>query len=101
VFWHRKSVQQSDDTLRTLKNSIEDLQSDVRRLRGEWEDALDRFERIMGRLNKRAQRDAPPPPADGVGRPVRVNGAPEAEVPADPLDEVLIRRSGRRWPPGS
>lgn len=93
MFWHRKPVQGSEDTLRTLNGRIDDLEAALRRIKVEWEDVLDRFERLMGRLNKRTQRDRPAaePEAPVNDRSVVPQGYP---------DVVAIRRSGSRGPTG-
>lgn len=93
MFWHRKPAQVSEDTLRTVNGRIDDVEASLRRIKVEWEDVLDRFERMMGRLNKRAQRD----------RPAAEPEAPlndRSPSPSGVLDVVAIRRSGGRGPGG-
>jgi len=93
VFWHRTKVQGSDDTLATLKKSIEDTEARFRRLEGEWLDTLERINRALGRLAKRAQRAEEPEPGSPEALPLHT-----ASVDHDP---VLLRRSGRTRPGGS
>lgn len=47
------------DSLGTVTRRLDDMESDLKRLRLEWNDVLDRLERIAGRLAKRAQRETP------------------------------------------
>jgi len=75
-----------EDRLGTLTRRLDDAESKVRTLTTEWLDTLDRIERILGRLTKRAQRaDAPP----DVASP-QVNG----ETAEDPVQRIIrIRRN--------
>jgi hypothetical protein len=50
-FWNRH------DDLRTLERRIDDLESAFRRLQAEWVDVYERFKRIAGRIDKRAERE--------------------------------------------
>lgn len=77
----------------TVKARLEELESGHRRIKVEWEDVLDRMERMMGRLNKRAQRDAPAAAANGTAHG-------ESESTPSPADMVRLRRSGRGGPGG-
>jgi hypothetical protein len=70
----------------TWRERLGDVESDLKRIRVEWEDTLDRFERIMGRLNKRAQRETAQEEAPATP-------APPARAPVP--DEVAIRRRMR------
>lgn len=87
MLWGRKKVQESEDTQRTLERRIDEVESVLRRIKVEWEDVLDRLERMMGRLNKRAQRDATPEPANNTVTPS-----------PSPMDVVLRRRAGHARP---
>lgn len=95
LWWkRRKKVDVEEDIPATFSERLADIESDHRRIRGEWEDALDRFERIMGRLNKRAQREQqveepPEPPA-----PAPRNG------PVDPGFQREMAIRGRIRPGG-
>lgn len=92
MWWRRKRVQESDDTLRTLSGRIDEMESSLRRVKVEWEDVLDRMERVMGRLNKRSQREAVSPPANSTDT--------EAHSERSTVDMVQLRRSGRGGPRG-
>lgn len=79
--WPWTASRQPDQT---LLNRIDDLESTVRRLKVEWEDVLDRLERIMGRLNKREQR---------ARSPVEARTEGEATNGMDPISlKVWARR---------
>ncbi len=46
-------------TRRKLKDAVErleNLERDAKRLRGEWDDAYDRLQKLVGRFTKRAQQ---------------------------------------------
>ena len=84
------------DTCRTLAARLDDVESRLKLLTGEWNDVLDRLDRMVGRVVKRAQRDGAPsliPPADGG--PV----APAAAVGAA-MAQVLARRLRKTGPAG-
>lgn len=49
--WTRREPAQDD-----LRTRVADLESDIRRLRAEWTDVLDRFLRLDERQRKRAER---------------------------------------------
>lgn len=44
------------DRLGTLSRRLDDVESEVRRIRVEWRDVLDRLDRLAGRIAKRQQR---------------------------------------------
>lgn len=84
-----------DDRLSTALRRLDDAESQLRLLKTEWLDTLDRLERIAGRLAKRAERD---------GRSVLAAETPAAPDQAPPpvsraLADVLRRRA-RHSPPG-
>ena len=85
--WSKSETQETRDRLGTLSSRVDDLESTARKLRVEWHDVLDRLERVMGRLNKRAQRAA------------EAADVEEAAPPNPILDEVAKRRA-RLSPPG-
>jgi len=74
---------EAEDRLGTLSRRLDDCESKVRMLTGEWTDTLDRIDRQVGRLAKRQARDAV---AAEVGPQDQANGH-------GPLDEVELRRS--------
>lgn len=89
-----------DDRLATLSRRLDDVESKCRTLGLEWQDVLDRLERLAGRVAKRGQRDGAALLAPG--------DAPEAPpaTPAPPagsraLADVLKRRSVRAPPGGN
>lgn len=100
--FRRKTSIDGEDTLRTVRARLEDAEETVRKLRAEWVDVLDRFERIAGRITKRAQRDAepeeepaPPPVVRGTIIQPRTNGATDPKSAS-----ILARRHGLRVRPG-
>lgn len=52
--WKRK---EKGDTPATDGGRLAEVESQVRMLKGEWLDTLDRMERLAGRLAKRAERE--------------------------------------------
>lgn len=52
--WKRK---EKSDTPATDGGRLAEVESQVRMLKGEWLDTLDRMERLAGRLAKRAERE--------------------------------------------
>ena len=77
-----------------LRNEQKEIKSDYRRLETEWLSTHDKFKQIMGRLNKRAEREPDTPP-DPPGGP---NG-PEPAGPYDHLDPIskgIMERRSRR-----
>lgn len=87
--WFKKKRIEEEDRLATLARRLDDAESQVRMLKTEWLDTLDKLERLTGRLAKRAQRDAPAP----------VNGAEEPHQAPMP-DVVALRRSRMVNPAG-
>ena len=59
--WNRKLLER----IGALEKRLDALETAPKVLRNEWEDVLDRMNRVMGRLNarvKRAEKDEPPEP---------------------------------------
>ena len=77
-----------EDRLRTLSGRIDDVESDLRRVRVEWRDVLDRLDRMAGRLRKRLEREA----AAAVEEQPTVEEQPESEFDR----EMRLRRGARR-----
>ena len=79
---------------RELLDRLEKQQSELKLIRGEWHDTLDRINRLTGRLAKREQLDRPAeehvPNANGTKKEI------------DPISaQILARRSaGRGLLPG-
>ncbi len=53
--------------LRTLEEGMEALQRKVKGLETEWNETLDKFNRLHGRIAKRAQLDSRRAPSNGEG----------------------------------
>lgn len=90
-WWSRKETPETRDRLGTLSARLDDVESSVRKLRVEWQDVVDRLERIMGRMNKRAARQA------------QAEAEAEAEVeapPSHPVDDEVTKRRTRLFGPG-
>jgi hypothetical protein len=51
------------DELRTVREQVLDLQSEVKRLRAEWEDMFEKLCRRDDRIRKRQEREPAPDPA--------------------------------------
>jgi hypothetical protein len=88
---------QEGRALREVTERLESCERQLKQLRIEWEDAYDRLRHVMGRLNKRAAREAEDggapqtnnQPADpGLGRPMTAREAA--------LWEIAKRRGGQR-----
>ncbi len=79
------SPRRDAEDLGTLSRRVEDLETDRKKLRIEWDDVLDRLERIAGRLAKRTQRESAlltgPGPQDGA-----------AAAALSPIEEQVRRR---------
>ena len=77
------------EALRKLEGRLEDLESNFRRLRGEWSDWYEKMLSLAGRVRKRAEREAGVSPDPG----------PAGEAPVSrAMSEVMKRRSPRRGP---
>ena len=85
-----KRASTEDDRLATLSRRLDDAESKIRMLTGEWQDTLDRMERILGRLNKRAARAEAPAP-----EPEPVNGHDHSEA-----ERIVALRRSRVARPG-
>ncbi len=79
------SPRRDADTVATLSRRVEALETDRKTLRIEWDDVLDRLERLAGRLAKRTQRES----AVLTG-PERQDGA--APAPPSSVEEQVRRR---------
>jgi hypothetical protein len=88
------TVAVTDDGLRTLRAQVEDMESAMRRLKGEWLDTLDRIEHLVERQAKRAQRAAERDERQVV-MPA-VNGRPAAGGP-DPVSAGILARRRSPW----
>lgn len=84
---HLTEVRQLDDALEArLRADLDRIDSQVRTLKVEWLDTLERIERVLGRIAKRAERaGAATPHADEQQHP----GLP-------PLDPISARVMARR-----
>lgn len=90
-FWRRNQASKGGDEAGTVAGRLADVEAGLRSLRVEWQDTVDRIERVLARLNKRAQRAEAAEPE------------PEPEVPAfrapnGATDEVELRRRARVFP---
>ncbi len=86
--WKRSS---DADRFATLSGRVDDTESAIRKMRAEWQDVLDRMERILGRLNKRARRAAMP-----VEEESEASNDGEVAAPVSDFDrEMQLRRGGR------
>jgi hypothetical protein len=104
VFGFRRKPQDSEptsvaDRLATLSRRIDDMESSARKLHAEWTDTYDRLNRLVGRMVKRAERDAlataPPDEPETPGphaSPPQVNGASYA------MQQVAMRRTRQAYP---
>jgi len=91
--WPWKRVPVSQEPQPNALGRLDDLERRFRGLEQEWLDWLERGNRVLGRLAKRADREAAPAPAPD-DEPVR-------PPPNGTLDPVMLRRSGRARPGGS
>lgn len=92
-FWRRKDGKEAEDRLGTLSRRLDDVESKVRTIGLEWNDTIDRLERLVGRFTKRAQRALAAEEAPEPDRPSPRNGSG-----APPQDEVTLRRSRLTYP---
>ncbi len=71
------------ERIRALETRLDALETHPKVLRNEWEDVLDRMNRVMGRLNARLKRAEKDEPEDGKApvspeRPVGTHAILEA-----------------------
>jgi predicted nuclease with TOPRIM domain len=59
----------TQDELRTLRGELEDVRSDVRRLRAEWADLFEKMVRLDDRIRKRQERAEAPDPSPTPAKP--------------------------------
>jgi hypothetical protein len=88
MWFRRKNRSDDDDRLATLSRRLDDAESAIRSLKGEWIDTLERNERMLGRIVKRAARAQESLPL------------PDESPPSASLDEVAIRRARGTFPGG-
>ena len=79
------------DSPSTAARRLDDVESQVRMLKTEWLDTLDKLERLVGRVAKRAERDQAAGLLSGEGA-ASTGGNRPAGSPA--LVAVMKRRSG-------
>jgi hypothetical protein len=72
---------------------VDDIESDARKLRGEWLDTLDRVNRLAQRVAKRAERELKSLDAEAQ---TGTEPAPQG----DAADRILAIRRGPRVGPG-
>lgn len=87
---HLTEARQYADALHaSLKADLDRIDSQVRTLKVEWLDTLERIERVLGRIAKRAERAGPPADISPTADP----------VPADPISaRVWARRNAQKGP---
>lgn len=88
--FRRKELPADNDRLGTLSRRLDDVESKVRTLTGEWHDTLDRLDRQVGRLVKRQSRALAREESEEVAEP----------APQGPVDIVALRRSRGARPGG-
>lgn len=76
------------DRLGTLSRRLDDVESDLRRMKGEWLDTHDKLAKLAGRLRKRAERELE---AAAAEEPTQ-----EAPQESDFEREIRIRRGPTR-----
>ena len=93
--WTRGGENKLLDRVEALEKAVEASESRIRLLKNEWEDVLDRANRVMGRLNARIRK------FEGQnGPPVDDQVAPQGQAPEKPqgahatLSAMRRRRSG-------
>lgn len=74
---HQEAIKALEQRLEALEQRPDDLATAMKGLRIEWEDMLDRLQRVMGRLNARVRRDLP--------------GEVPEETPQVPINPELAR----------
>lgn len=79
------------DRLSTVVGRLGELESQVRLLKTEWLDTLDRLERIAGRLAKRAEREEGKRVDDAVVSPP-TTGSVVARIPLTSAQRIALRR---------
>ena len=80
--WWGGRVERLQARLTATELAVDGLKTKLKTIRMEWEDALDRMNRIMGRLNARIRRSEAQEPAPES----------EGELPAVP--QVGLQRTG-------
>ena len=79
--WDRGGRKQEEGRIKALELAVEGLESKLRLVKSEWEDVLDRVNRVMGRLNARIRK------SEAVS-------APDSDVDASPAASPLPTPSG-------
>jgi len=87
-------------TGRKLKDAVErleNLERDAKRLRGEWDDAYDRLQKLVGRFSKRAQQidQHEEAAATEAGTPT---GSTTVTSALDPVSRRIIERRQKLFP---
>ena len=81
------------DRVGTLSRRLDDVESQLRMLKTEWTDTLERLDRMLGRIVKRSARALASEAA-----PADLPEPGSESSPASSLDEVAVRRSARAFP---
>ena len=91
---HSTTARQEQDALyASLRADLDRIDSQVRTLKVEWLDTLERIERVLGRIAKRAER---------AGIPATDPPTAEPAQPVDPITaRVLARRRAAHGVPGA
>lgn len=85
-----------------LREKVQELETAVRLLRGEWEDTYERVMRALRRLNKRAQDQARQEEAAASETREDAPGATISGGPSlDPISAAIHARRSRAVPPGA
>jgi hypothetical protein len=90
-FSRGKKAAEVEDLPSTAARRLEDVESQVRMLKTEWLDALDRFDRLAGRITKREERAEKGGGGEAPGSPPRSNAA-ASRLPLTATQRIAIRR---------
>ena len=93
--WGRGGENELTERIIALEKAVEGLQSKIRLLKNEWEDVLDRANRVMGRLNARIRKSEATSATESDAEPVPHAAAPTEIVGTHAQLSAMRGRRGR------
>jgi len=95
VGWWRGGRNKEEGRIQALEKAVEAQDSRIRLLKNEWEDVLDRANRVMGRLNARIRKfNEEKPPEEPAQETAAVGLGPTAVRGSHAVLTEMRRKSG-------
>ena len=91
LFATSKEVRSLNDQLREQRDRVQDLESDCKHLRLEWEELYDKVRHQMSRMSKRSSAALP---SNGDQQPSEQPSEPYADL--DPVSRSIMLRRARQ-----